>query len=413
MAKYLLTDRKIKAAKVRDGAYPLSDGDGLRLVVHPNGSKYWVLRYTLGGKETTHGLGTYPEVPLDEARDKADEARRLVGAGINPSINRKVQRARNVERGDATFQAVAGEWMARNKAHWSAHHHERNEGLLRRILLPELGALPVADISEPLLLKTLQGAYDSGIRSSALRARAVAAQVFAYAKDTHRATHNPARELAGSSVLKAPEVKHFGALKAKQVGPLLKKLETSGLEPVTRTALLLMLYTGLRDGSLRAAHWNEIDLKAATWTVPAERMKSGREHRLPLPKQAVAALRELAKLTRAKPNAFVFASYGKDGFLAENTLRVALHRLGFKVTAHGFRSLLTDLLNENGFNPDAIERQLDHVQKDKVRAAYLRSEFFDYRRAMMQWLADWADAERRGKGKPALPDNVIPLRRVA
>jgi integrase len=174
-----------------------------------------------------------------------------------------------------------------------------------------------------------------------------------------------------------------------------------------------MLYTGLRDGSLRAAHWNEIDLKAATWTVPAERMKSGREHRLPLPKQAVAALRELAKLTRAKPNAFVFASYGKDGFLAENTLRVALHRLGFKVTAHGFRSLLTDLLNENGFNPDAIERQLDHVQKDKVRAAYLRSEFFDYRRTMMQWLADWADAEQRGKGKPALPDNVIPLRRVA
>jgi integrase len=413
MAEKLLSDRKCKSAKVRARPYPVADGNGLRLVIHPNGSKYWVLRYTLKGKETTLGLGTYPGVTLEEARDVAGKARKLVAAGINPRVDRKVNVARNIERGEATLEAVAIEWLARHKADWSPVHYERNEGLLRRILLPELGGLPIAEITEPMLLAPLKKAYDSGIRESARKARAVAALVFAYAKDTHRATSNPARELAQSSVLKRPEVTHFAALKAKDVGPLLKRLSASGVEPVTRAALLLMLCSGLRDATLRGARWQEIDLKTAKWTVPPERMKSRREHSVPLPRQAVAVLKELAKLTRRNANSFVFASYGKAGFLAENTLRVALHGLGFKVTAHGFRSLLTDLLNERGFNADAIERQLDHSSKDKVRAAYLRSDFFDYRRKMMQWVADWAEAQQEGSASPALPANVVNLRRVA
>jgi integrase len=197
------------------------------------------------------------------------------------------------------------------------------------------------------------------------------------------------------------------------VGPLLKKLSSSGVEPVTRAGLLLMLCTGLRDSTLRGARWQEIDLKAAKWTVPPERMKSRREHAVPLPRQAVAILKELAKLTRRNASSFVFASRSKAGFLAENTLRLALHGLGFKVTAHGFRSLLTDLLNERGFNADAIERQLDHSSRDKVRAAYLRSDFFDYRRKMMQWVADWAEAQQAGTAAPALPANVVTLRKAA
>jgi integrase len=241
----------------------------------------------------------------------------------------------------------------------------------------------------------------------------VAAQVFAYAKDTHRATHNPGRELASSSVLKKPEVRHFAALKPAQVGPMLRALDASNVEPVTRTALILMLYTGVRDAALRAARWQEFDLRAKCWTVPAERMKSGREHRVPLPAQSITMLTELAKLTRRKPDSFVFASHGKAGFLAENTLRMRLHGLGFKVTAHGFRSLMTDLLNVQGFNADAIERQLDHVQKNQVRAAYLRDDFYEYRRSMMQWLADWADAQRNKEKAPRLPSNVVPMRRVA
>ena len=412
MAEKLLSDRTCKSAKRRTTPYPLADGKGLRLVIHPNGSKYWVLRYTLAGKETTLGLGTYLDVTLEEARKEAGKARKLVAAGINPRVDRKVNVARNIERGNATLEAVANEWMARHKADWSAVHYERNEGLLRRILLPELGALPIAEITEPMLLAPLKKAYDSGIRESARKARAVAALLFAYAKDTHRATSNPGRELAQSSVLKRPEAKHFAALKAEKVGPLLKKLAASGVEPVTRVALVLMLLTGLRDSTLRGGRWQEIDLKAEKWIVPGERMKSRREHAVPLPRQAVSILKELAKLTRRNTNSFIFASRAKAGFLAENTLRLALHGLGFKVTAHGFRSLLTDLLNERGFNADAIERQLDHSSEDKVRAAYPRSDFFDYRRKMMQWVADWAEAQQAGTAAPMLPANVITLRRA-
>jgi integrase len=413
MGERLLTDRTCRAAKPKASVYYKSDGNGLRLQVRPNGARYWMLRYTLAGRETTLGLGAFPEVGLEEARSKASDARKLIAEGNNPSINRKVRRAQNVERGLATFEAVATEWLSRHRKDWSAHHYERNEGLLRRILFPHLGAMPVADITEPMLLKVLQRAYDSGIKESARRARAVAQQVFVYAKETHRATYNPARELAGSTLLKKPSVVHFAALKPKQVGPLLRKLQQSQVEPATRTALLLMFYTGLRDFALRGARWNEIDWDTQIWTIPASRMKSRREHPIPLPHHAIAALKELAEMTCTTNDAFIFASYANAGYLAENTLRLALHRLGFKVTAHGFRSLLTDLLNEHGFNPDAIEKQLDHANKDKVRAAYLRSDFFDYRKKMMQWVADWADAQRSGDADPELPSNVQMLRRAA
>ena len=425
MTKRGLSDTACRNAKPRDRVYYLSDDKGLRLCIRPNGAKLWMLRFMKDhptklrpdGKpernESTAGLGTYPDVSLEEGRRKAQEARKSAEVGIHPTTARRVEKARNVAAGAATFEAVASEWLAHNKADWSAHHYERNEGLLRRILFDKLGPLPIAEITEPMLLVVLRKAYDAGTRESARRARAVAAQVFRFAKDTHRATHNPARDLADSSLLKKPEVRHFGALKADEVGPLLRALATSETEPTTRAALLLMLYTGLRDFSLRAARWQEFDLKAATWTVPPERMKSRRQHIVPLPRQAAATLKELAKLTRKDTDSFVFASRAKAGYLAENTLRLAMHGLGFKVTAHGFRSLITDLLNEQGFNSDAIERQLDHVQTNRVRAAYLRSDFMPARKAMMQWLADWADAKRNDSQTPALPDNVVTIRRAA
>ena len=402
--------------------YYLADGKGLRLCVRPNGSKLWLLRFANPDNRSRmeprrnprHGLGTYPEVTLEQARKKAVIARQSAADGVHPTTARRVAVARNIEAGAATFDVVAREWLAHNQRDWSSHHYERNEGLLRRILFEKLGPLPISEITEPMLLKELRKAYDAGTRESARRARAVAAQVFRYAKDTHRATHNPARDLADSSVLKKPEVKHFAALKAEQVCPLLRALDTSDTEPSTRAALLLMLCTGLRDYSLRGARWQEIDLKAAFWRVPGERMKSRRDHVVPLPKQAVArADKAREAYTTHGRRSFVFAGFGKAGFLAENTLRAALHRLGFKVTAHGLRSLITDLLNENGFNPDAIERQLDHIQKDKVRAAYLRSDFMPQRVAMMQWLADWADAQRDKAKAPAVPSNVVALHRAA
>lgn len=350
MAKEKLPDRQCTLAKGKPKVYYLSDGDGLRLQVRPNGAKYWMLRYLVTApdgsrKESTHGLGRYPEVSLADARKAATKARGLIGGGHHPTVAKRVAEVQQAEDRAATFKTLANEWLERNRGEWSGHHYERNDGLLRRVLFPELGALPIGEITEAILLKTLRKTYDAGRKESARRARAIAAMVFQYAKDTHRAKANPARDLATSSLLKKPEVTHFAAMQKADVGPFLRAMVESETPNVTRAALVLMLYTGLRDYSLRAARWQEIDLEAAKWTVPAERMKSGRPHVVPLPTQALEILDVLDKQTNEGPHSFVFASHGESGHLAENTLRTRLHGLGFKVTAHGFRSLITDLLN--------------------------------------------------------------------
>jgi integrase len=415
---------------------------GLRLCVRPNGAKLWMLRYWLpkvdergnvlmgdGGRpvlrESTAGLGTYPEVSLAEARRKAQEARSAASEGTHPTTARRVRVARNVESGARTFETVAERWLAQGAKQgfrrqgskgtrpWSAHHVERNTGLVKRFLLPTLANIPIGEVTEAMVEGPIVKSYEAGTRESARRAAVIARQIMGYAKARKWIAANPLADILSHPDIPKPEVKHFAAIKPEQVGPMLRALGGSGTELVTRAAIMLMLFTGLRDASLRGARWSEIDTEAATWTVPAARMKSRREHALPLPRQAVEIFKALAKLTNKGPDSFVFASRGKAGFLAENTLRIRLHGLGFKVTAHGFRSLITDLLNVNGFNPDAIERQLDHVQQDKVRAAYLRSDFMPQRRAMMQWLADWAESQCNKTETPALPDNVVPLRRVA
>jgi integrase len=279
------------------------------------------------------------------------------------------------------------------------------------VLHPVLGQLPLREIDATAVLSALKAAENDGILESARRARAIAKQVFDYAIATGRASVNPARDLGNA--LRKPEVAHFAALKADQIGSFLTALDASGMTAVTKAALLLMLYTGLRDGSLRGARWREIDFEAAKWTIPAERMKRREEHAVPLPRQAIALLRELKRVTDRGPDSFIFASSGKAGYLAENTLRIALHRLGFEVTAHGFRSLMTDELYKAGFRSEWVERQMHHQDKNAVRAAYLRTDFYDQRVPMMQWWADTFDALKAGGTAPAMPDNVIPMQRAA
>ncbi len=346
-------------------------------------------------------------------RSRLAEARRHVASGRNPSIARKVARSDKVVAARSTLDTVAKDWLAHNQQSWSEAHYERNEMLLRLILLPKLGTLPVAEITEQMLLVELTAYYRSGRKESARRAGAIAVQIFRFAKDSHLIKINPALEIVDNSRLKKPEVTHFAALKAGQVGPMLRALAASNFREVTKAAIILMLQTGLRDSSLRGAKWKEIDLQAKAWSVPAIRMKRRIEHAVPLPSWAIDTLTGLALLTNHGPNSFVFASSGKAGFLSESTLRVALHRLGFEVTAHGMRSLLTDVLNERGFNADAIERQLHHIEKNKVRAAYLRSDFFEQRVTMMQWFSDWARALRDESIAPDMPTNVVQFGRAA
>lgn len=414
-----LTVRKIDSAKpgepprsLRNAQpgkpYRLTDGGGLSLRVMPTGAKYWQFRYRIGGRETTMQLGTYPAMGLEAARKAHQAQRKVLAEGSSPVTARRVAKARVAASEAETFGAVAAEWLEYHRPAWSAVHHERNGGLLRRVLLPKLAKLPLTGIDASALLRVLKAAERAGIAESARRARAIAAQIFDYAIGSGRATVNPARDLA--KALRKPEVKHFAALAVEQVGDFLRALTAGNVEPVTKAALRLMLLTGLRDHALRGARWCEVDWTAGRWTVPAERMKRGEAHTVPLPAQAITVLRGLAALTDRGPDSFIFAGAGKAGHLAENTLRLALHRLGFKVTAHGFRSLLTDELYKAGFRSEWVERQLHHRDKNQVRAAYLRTDFIEQRASMMQWWADFCDSCEASRNAPALPANVIPLR---
>lgn len=419
MAEKLLTDRRCATAKPKASPYRLTDGGGLGLRVMPNGSKFWQFRYRgrerdrsaddrIGRKETTLHLGRYPATSLTEARKLRDKSRATLDKGADPVVARRVEKA-TLQRNEAeTFAAIANDWLEHRKPDIAAVTHERNEGLARRILLPKLGRLPIRDIDATAMISALRAAEQKGLKMSARRARIIAMQIFGHAIATGRATSNPARDVT-KALAKRPETTHYAALQAGQIGALLNAMEKSGVRPVTKAALLLMLYTGLRDGSLRGAHWREIDFERGRWTIPAERMKRREEHSVSLPKQAIKVLRQLARLTDRGPDSYIFASSGKAGFLAENTLRLALHRLGFEVTAHGFRSLLTDELYKAGFLSEWIERQMHHKDPNEVRSAYLRTDFFEQRVPMMQWWASNCEALKAGKKRPALPGNVVPL----
>ena len=392
-AEKLLSEAACKAAKAKATIYYLNDGAGLRMRIRPDGSRTWIYRYRLDGKEMSTGLGAYPTISLQIARANAQEARLEVSRGNNPSTTKRIAKTKQITKGSNTFGVIATEWLEHNKAEWSSTHYERNEGLLRRYLLPDLAKLPIESISEAYLFTVVKKIYDKGTKVSAARTITIASQIFSYARATHRSTTNPAREMSDNQYFKKPPVKHFEALPKEQVPLLMTALNKSTadqqLDIKTVCALKLAVYTGLRDNSIRGAKWMEIDLEKNTWTVPASRMKSGKEFKLPLPVQAVVVFKTLEPLTFREPSSYVFPSKGKHGYMAENTLRLALHRLGFKVTVHGMRSLITNVLNEQGFNRDAIERQLDHQEANRVRASYLRSDFMDIRILMMQRFADW------------------------
>jgi integrase len=403
MAEKLLTDLKCKRAKPKAKPYRLNDGGGLTLRVMPNGAKYWQLRYRYAGSENTLQIGVYDEVSLETARAERDRHRDVLRQGADPVTARRVEKSRIRKETAETFAAIADEWLKHRQPHIAPVTHERNEGLVRRILLPKLGALPIREIEVAGLLAALKSAERKGRRMSARRARTIASQIFLYAIASGRATVNPATGIV-KALDQRPSTEHYAALQGEHVGAFLKAIDAGkGANKVTATALQLMLYTGLRDGSLRGTRWREIDLLTARWTIPAERMKRREEHSVPLPAQALGVLKRLQSLTDRGPDSFVFASTGRNGFLAENTLRIALHRLGFKVTAHGFRSLITDELYKAGFRSEWVERQMHHKDANEVRAAYLRTDFYEQRVLMMQWWADACDARKHGRETPPIP----------
>lgn len=386
-----LTDKAIKNARPADRIRKLSDGQGLTLVVHPNGSKYWVYRYRYLGKEKTLSLGVYPEIGLAEARLRLAEARKQTATGQDPSEVRKSSKRQAIIGVANSFEAIAREWMEARAPGWVP----RYAGYLRRRmendLFPSLGSRPIKDISAPELLSVVRVIENRGAVDLANRALQYCGQVFMYAIATGRAERNPAADIKGA--LKTPIKRHFAHLKASELPEFLQRVNAYDGHPQTKLAVTLLMLTFVRTIELRGAKWDEIDFDNAQWRIPAERMKMRRDHIVPLSRQAIAAFKELHRINGNWE--YVFPNpHNPMKCMSENAVLYALYRMGYhsRATGHGFRHTASTVLNESGlFSSDVIERQLAHVHSDKVRGVYNHAEYMTERRKMMQWWASYLD----------------------
>ncbi|MES9968707.1 MAG: integrase arm-type DNA-binding domain-containing protein [Candidatus Thiodiazotropha sp.] len=390
-----LTDTAIRNAKPKEKNYKLSDGGGLYLLITTKGGKWWRLDYRFNGKRKTLSMGVYPDVSLKSARDRRSEAKTQLADGIDPGEIRKATKA---SQSDADgFEAVAREWWGQREPTWSKTHSSRIIQRLEKDVFPWIGNRPIGEISAPELLTVLRRIENRGALETAHRIHQSCGQIFRYAVATGRAQRDPSADLKGA--LPPTRQKHHASITdPKKIGELLRVIDGYEGSLVTRCALQLASLTFVRPGELRHAEWEEINLEKAEWRIPPEKMKMRTLHIVPLPSQALAVLNEIKPLTgRGK---YVFPGVRTNRRpMSENTVNAALRRLGYtkeEMTGHGFRSMASTILNEQGWHRDAIERQLAHAERNSVRAAYNYAEHMPERIKMMQWWADYLDKLKAG-----------------
>ena len=391
----LLADLQIRRAKPSAKPYKLVDGKGLYLLVHPNGSKYWRLKYRIAGKEKLLAIGVYDEVSLGGARKARDAARALVHEGRDPVIERQQRKAENLAALGTTLEVVAREWIAANADRWSPAHLKKVRGILENNLFPALGSLPVNAITSRMLLTVLRKIEERDALEIAFRVRQWSSAVFRYAIVTDRVRENPAAALRDALKTRTPE--SHASLGHDEIGEFARKVEGYDGQPATRFGLKLLALTFVRPGELRAAEWSEFDLAAAEWRIPGERMKMRAPHIVPLSRQAFGILGQLREVTGH--SSWLFPNERRpETYASENTFLYALYRLGYhgRATGHGFRASASTILNELGYHADVIERQLAHAERNKIRAAYNKAEYLPERRALMQEWADLLDLLKRG-----------------
>ena len=401
----MLTDAIIRNTKPKDKPFKLTDGAGLYLLINPTGSRLWRLRYHIGGLEKKLSIGPYPEVSLKEAREKAVEAKKAIRTGIDPSQAKKAQKAS--ASGADSFETIAREWFEKFSPGWAPGHAERVIRLLERDVFPWIGNRPIKVISAPELLSVLRRVESRGAVDTAHRCRQTAGAVFRYAIATGRAERDPVPDLRGA--IPPAREGHMAAITdPKAVGGLLRGIDDYQGGLIVRSALRLAPYVFVRPGELRRAEWKEIDLDRGEWLIPGEKMKMKDAHIVPLSRQAVEILREIQPFTGG--SAYVFPSpTSMTRPISDMALLTALRRMGIskeEMTIHGFRSTASTLLNAQGWSADVIERQLAHVERNKVRAAYNRHDYLPERRKMMQAWANYLDELKAG-------GEVIPFRKMA
>lgn len=407
-----LTDIKVRTAKPTDKQYKLTDGNGMHLLVHPNGSKYWRLQYRFSGKQKMLALGVYPDVSLADARARRDEARKLLANSIDPGDKKKNDK---VEQEEArTFEQLAIEWHATNKK-WSEEHSRRVLKSLEDNLFPAIGKRNIIDLKTRDLLAPIKAVELSGRLEVASRLQQRTTAIMRYAVQSGLLDYNPAQEMAGA--VASSNRQHRPALELRRTPELLQRIDSYTGRPLTRLAVELTLLVFIRSSELRFARWSEIDFETSMWTIPAEReaiegikhsqrgSKMRTPHLVPLSRQALAILKQVHKLSGDRDFVFI-GDHDHRKPMSENTVNKALRVMGYdtkvEVCGHGFRTMSCSSLIESGlWSRDAVERQMSHMERNSVRAAYIhKAEHLDERRLMLQWWADFLDANRERAVSP-------------
>lgn len=397
--KMKLTDTKCKSAKPADKTQKLSDGKGLYLEITPKGAKYWRLKYRINGKEKRLALGVYPTVTLREAREATDTARKRVSEGVDPSVEKKVQKQQALTNSENTFKMVALEWHRTKNNQWTQKYGHTIMRRLEANIFPALGNRPIAEITPPELLDALRQIEKRGSYDVLKRTTQVCGQIFRYGIQTGRCDRDAAADLKGA--LKTAPTNHFRTIDLKQLPAFLKALERNEarIYERTRRAVWLSLYTFCRPVEIRTARWSDIDFESKLWTIPAERMKMKRDHIVPLSTQVIKLLKEQQQEVAPLNTDWVFPSQNKlKDPMSDGTVNKAIKRLGFgkEMVAHGFRALArTTIREELGYDSEVIEKQLAHKSAGSLGEAYDRTQFIGKRKKMMQEWAGFID--KRGK----------------
>lgn len=385
-----LTDIKVKSAKPTDKAYKLTDGGGMYLLVKPNGSKYWRLKYRFVGKEKMLSFGVYPDVSLADARQKRDEARKVLAAGGDPGEVKKADKLAQKLSTENTFEAIAREWHRQKADRWSLRYRDEIIDTFEKDIFPYLGRRPIAEIKPMELLETLRRLEKRGALEKMRKVRQRCGEVFRYAIVTGRAEYNPAPDLA--TALATPKKTHFPFLTAEEIPYFIRDLAGYTGSVITKTATQIIMLTGVRTQELRFARWQDIDFEKRLWEIPPEVMKMKRPHIVPLSEQVVELFQSLKPITGMYPLVFIGRN-DRTKPISKESVNQVIELLGYKgrLTGHGFRHTMSTILHEQGFNSAWIETQLAHVDKNAIRGTYNHALYLDGRREMMQWYANYIE----------------------
>lgn len=385
-----ISNLKIKTVKPKGKPFKLFDGGGLYLLIKPNGSKLWRLKYRHYGKENVYSIGRYPETSLLEAREERFRLRKLLTLGVDLNHNKRIEQLALKADGENSFKSVALEWHSRSRNKWTTEHKEKLLGWIEKDIIPLIGHIEISEVKAPDILAVIKKIEGRGAPDVARRALSICSQVFRYAMPLGKCEHDVTIGL--NKTLEFVKRKNFNCIKVEAFPQLIADVANLNCNLLTKYALQLVILTFVRSGELRGAKWGEINFDKKEWRIPAERMKMGEQHIVTLSEQAIILFKKVKELSFE--GEFIFPNEkNSNKVMSENTLLYALYDAGYrnKMTVHGFRQLASTILNEKGFNPDAIERQLSHAERNNVRRAYNHAQYLPERAKMMQEWADYVD----------------------